>query len=86
MERNRNDVGNALRHDGHQGQQSVSARSGWCGDASGRRDRGDPSGVSSPNSPSPMPSFRAMDRAGIEYAVVDITEILRLVRHTDSGE
>jgi hypothetical protein len=34
----------------------------------------------------PMPTFRAMDRAGIEYTVVDITEILRLMRHTDSGE
>jgi glutaredoxin-like protein NrdH len=27
-----------------------------------------------------------MDLAGIKYAVVGITEILRLMRHTDSGE
>jgi glutaredoxin-like protein NrdH len=31
-------------------------------------------------------TFRAMDLAGIKYAVVGITEILRLMRHTDSGE
>jgi hypothetical protein len=41
---------------------------------------------SSPNSPSTLPTFRAMDCAGIEYTIVDITEILRLMRHTDSGE
>jgi hypothetical protein len=86
MERNRNDVGYALRLDGHQGQHSVGARSGWCGGASTRCDRGDPSGVLDPNSPSPMPTFRAMDRAEIEYIVLDITEILRLMRHADSGE
>lgn len=27
-----------------------------------------------------------MDLAGIKYAVFGITEILRLMRHTDSGE
>jgi hypothetical protein len=31
-------------------------------------------------------NFPRNDRAGIEYTVVDITEILRLMRHTDSGE
>jgi glutaredoxin-like protein NrdH len=31
-------------------------------------------------------TFRAMDPAGIKYAVVGITEILRLMRHTDSGD
>jgi hypothetical protein len=30
-------------------------------------------------------NFPRNDRAGIEYTVVD-TEILRLMRHTDSGE
>jgi glutaredoxin-like protein NrdH len=31
-------------------------------------------------------TFRALDRAGIKYSVVGITEILRLMRHTDSGD
>src|ERR1700682_2614329 len=86
IERNRNDVGDALRHDGHQGQQSVRARSGWCGGASGRRDRGDPSGVLRRTRRVHCQLFAQWIAPEFEYTVVDITEILRLMRHTDSGE